>query len=183
VEKDNRNKSNAKTAFKLAGITVLMFGFGFALVPLYDVFCEVTGLNGKTADGPVEVRKVEVDKSRTVNVQFIANLNNNAPWKFKPEVFEMKVHPGELKDTRFFAQNLTDNNRVAQAVPSVTPGEAASHFNKTECFCFTEQEFQAKEGRWMPLRFMVDPDLPDNVTTLTLSYTFFELDKVTMNTD
>ncbi|TNF92804.1 MAG: cytochrome c oxidase assembly protein [Gammaproteobacteria bacterium] len=178
-----QQKSHNKTVGLLAGLTVFMFGFGFALVPLYDVFCEVTGLNGKTADGPAVVTEKRVDKNRTVNVQFIANLNNNAPWKFKPEVFEMKVHPGELKDTRFFAQNLTKENRAAQAVPSVSPGEAASHFNKTECFCFTRQVFKANEGRWMPLRFMVDPDLPDHLTTLTLSYTFFELDKVAMNTD
>ncbi len=162
----------------LVGMVFFMSGFSFALVPLYDVFCEITGLNGKTADGPVAVDTKKVDLDRTVRVQFIANLNSGAPWKFKPQVFEMKVHPGQLNDTVFFAQNLTDKGKVAQAIPSVAPGLAAQYFHKTECFCFNEQAFKPGEERDMPLRFMVDPLIPEDITTLTLSYTFFELDKV-----
>ena len=162
----------------LVVMVFFMSGFSFALVPLYDVFCEVTGLNGKTAEGPAEISKIQVDLERTVKVQFIANLNGDAPWKFKPDVFEMEVHPGQLNETVFYAQNLADESKVAQAIPSVVPGLAAQYFHKTECFCFNEQTFKANEGRDMPLRFMVDPELPENITTLTLSYTFFELDKV-----
>jgi cytochrome c oxidase assembly protein subunit 11 len=171
-------KSNKKIVTVLVAMVFFMSGFSFALVPLYDVFCDITGLNGKTADGPAVISSNEVDLDRTVKVQFIASLNNEAPWEFRPDVFEVKVHPGELNETFFFAKNLTSQSKVAQAVPSVAPGQAALYFHKTECFCFSEQGFKPNEGRDMPLRFMVDPELPENIETLTLSYTFFELDKV-----
>lgn len=171
-------RSNKKVVTMLVAMAFFMTGFGFALVPLYDIFCEVTGLNGKTADGPVVVKSVKVDESRLVTVQFVANLNKNAPWKFRPAVFEMQVHPGKLMETSFYAENLTDKNKVAQAVPSVTPGQVAKYFKKTECFCFTQQAFKPKEGRNMPLRFMLDPEFPEDINTVTLSYTFFELGKV-----
>lgn len=174
VEKGKHNK----TVTLLVVMVFFMSGFSFALVPLYDVFCEVTGLNGKTEDGPAEIRDIQVDMDRTVKVQFVTNLNNNAPWKFKAKVYEMEVHPGQMYETSFYAQNLTSNRKVAQAVPSVSPGLAAEHFSKTECFCFTQQAFEANEGKDMPLRFMVNPELPENIRALTLSYTFFELDKV-----
>lgn len=171
-------KSNKKVVITLVAMVFFMSGFSFALVPLYDIFCEVTGLNGKTADGPASVSVTKVDESRLVTVQFVANLNKNAPWKFRPAVFEMKVHPGQLMETSFYAENLTDKNRLAQAVPSVTPGRAAKYFKKTECFCFTQQAFKPKEGKNMPLRFMLDPEFPEDINTVTLSYTFFELGKV-----
>jgi len=167
-----------RTVTMLVVMVFFMSGFSFALVPLYDVFCEVTGLNGKTAEGLAEISKVQVDIDRTVRVQFLTNLNNNAPWKFRADVYEMNVHPGQMYETTFFAQNLTSKRKVAQAVPSVSPGVAAEHFSKTECFCFNEQAFEANESKDMPLRFMVNPELPEEITTLTLSYTFFELDKV-----
>ena len=162
----------------LVVMVCFMSGFSFALVPLYDIFCEVTGLNGKTADGPVEISQVQVDKNRTVKVQFLTNLNRQAPWKFKPKVYEMEVHPGQMYETSFYAKNLTASKKVAQAVPSVSPGQAAEYFNKTECFCFTQQAFEANESKDMPLRFMVNPELPSEIEVLTLSYTFFELDKL-----
>ena len=161
----------------LVAMVFFMSGFSFALVPLYDIFCEITGLNGKTADGPVAVEQ-KIDFNRMVKVQFIANMNGAGSWKFKPDVFEMEVHPGKLEDTLFYAENMTDLNKVAQAIPSVVPGQAAIYFHKTECFCFNEQAFEPWEGKNMPLRFMVDPELPDKIKTITLSYTFFELDKV-----
>ncbi|MCW8965014.1 MAG: cytochrome c oxidase assembly protein [Gammaproteobacteria bacterium] len=169
---------HSKTVTMLVAMVFFMSGFSFALVPLYDVFCEVTGLNGKTAEGPAAISKAQVDTDRTVKVQFLTNLNNQAPWKFKADVYEMKVHPGQMYETSFYAQNLTADKKVAQAVASVSPGLAAEHFNKTECFCFNEQAFEANEGKDMPLRFMVNPELPKEITTLTLSYTFFELDKL-----
>ena len=174
VEKGKHNK----TVAMLVAMVFFMSGFSFALVPLYDVFCEVTGLNGKTADGPAEIREIQVDMDRTVKVQFVTNLNNNAPWKFKAKVYEMEVHPGQMYETSFYAQNLTSSRKVAQAVPSVSPGLAAEHFSKTECFCFTQQAFEPNESKDMPLRFMVNPELPEKITALTLSYTFFELDNV-----
>jgi cytochrome c oxidase assembly protein subunit 11 len=177
-DSQTERKSNKKIVTMLVAMVFFMSGFSFALVPLYDVFCEITGLNGKTADGPVAVSTKKVDLSRTVKVQFIANMNSDAPWKFRPDVFEMEVHPGQLNETVFYAQNLADKNKVAQAIPSVAPGQAALYFHKTECFCFNEQEFKPNEGRDMPLRFMVDPELPGKIKTLTLSYTFFELNKV-----
>ncbi|MBI5040118.1 MAG: cytochrome c oxidase assembly protein, partial [Gammaproteobacteria bacterium] len=137
-----------------------MFGFGFAMVPFYDVFCDLTGLNGRTAAGPAADIVYSVDEKRTVTVEFIANINENLPWDFKPEVVQMQVHPGQAYTTRFYARNRNRDAMVGHAVPSVTPGVAAQHFKKTECFCFTEQRFAAGEGRWMPVRFVVDPELP-----------------------
>ena len=167
---------NKHTVIYLVAIVFFMSGFSFALVPLYDIFCEVTGLNGKTGDGPATVSAVKVDKDRLVTVQFIANMDKS-DWQFKPTVYEMKVHPGEMQETSFFARNLHQDGRMARAVPSVSPGQAAQYLRKTECFCFTQQAFKANEGRDMPLRFMVDPELPEKLTTLTLSYTFYEIDE------
>ena len=175
--KETTRRSNKKTVTALVAMVFFMSGFSFALVPLYDVFCEITGLNGKTADGPVVVETNKVDLNRTVKVQFIANLNHSA-WQFRPEVFEIEVHPGQLNETSFYAKNMAAHNKVAQAVPSVSPGQAALYFHKTECFCFNEQKFKPNEGKNMPLRFMVDPELPEKIKTLTLSYTFYELNKV-----
>ncbi len=162
---------------QLVVLVIGMFGFGFALVPLYDVFCDITGLNGKT-DSQAAVVAEAPDTDRTVTVEFIGNVNESAPWSFRPAVARMEVHPGKLYDTTFFAENLTDEVLVGQAVPSVAPGQAARHFQKTECFCFTRQEFAAGEGRDMPVRFIVAPELPGYVETVTLSYTFFATEQV-----
>ena len=168
--------SNARLVKRLLLAVTAMFGFGFAMVPLYDVFCDLTGLNGKVG-GRVEAVQLEADLDRTVMVEFVANLNQTMPWEFRPEVSRMEVHPGKVYRTSFYAQNRTDRLMVGQAIPSVTPGAAAQHFKKTECFCFTEQQFAAGEGRDMPVMFMVDPGLPDDVEVVTLSYTFFDKQK------
>ncbi len=154
-----------------------MFGFGFAMVPFYDVFCEWTGLNGRTSDTPAASVDYQIDTDRLVTVEFVANLNQQMPWEFRPEVAKMQVHPGQAYTTRFYAKNRTQATMVGHAVPSVTPGLAALHFKKTECFCFTEQRFEAGEGRWMPVRFVVDPELPGKYEVMTLSYTFFDSGK------
>lgn len=167
--------ANRRLVRKLLLAVVAMFGFGFALIPLYDVFCEVTGLNGKTGTRAVAVEKGAVDTERTVTVEFVANVNVSAPWEFAPTVTRMQVHPGEFYQTSYRARNLAAEPLVGQAVPSVSPGQAARHFQKIECFCFTRQEFAAKEGRDMPVVFMVDPALPSDISTVTLSYTFFKL--------
>jgi cytochrome c oxidase assembly protein subunit 11 len=163
---------------KLAVLTVGMFGFGYLLVPLYDVFCDITGLGGRTSNEAAVNVTVEPDLDRTVEVEFIASLNQGAPWEFRPMVSRMTVHPGQMYTTEFWARNLRDVDRVGQAVPSVAPGTAAKFFEKTECFCFERQEFAAGEGKPMPVTFIVDPELPAHVDTITLSYTFFALDQV-----
>lgn len=155
-----------------------MFGFGFAMIPFYNVFCEWTGLNGRTADGPSAAVDYQTDTQRTVTVEFVASVNENLPWEFRPEVVRMQVHPGQAYTTRFYARNRTQAAMVGHAVPSVAPGVAARHFRKTECFCFTEQRFAGNEGRWMPVRFVVDPALPDKYEVVTLSYTFFDTTQV-----
>lgn len=155
-----------------------MFGFGFALVPLYDVFCDITGLNGKT--GRVEASIVDlsqVDTSRTIEVRFIASTNAGLPWSFEPVVKKMEVHPGKLYKAMYQVRSTTEKPTTGQAIPSVSPGLAAEYFNKTECFCFTEQKLAGFEEREMPLRFIIDNAISDNIEQITLSYTFFRVDK------
>lgn len=168
--------ANRRLVWRLLLLTTAMFGFGFAMVPIYDVLCEVTGLNGKTGGRVVAAQPMQVDTSRTVTVEFVANLNLGAPWEFAPSVARMQVHPGQFYQTHFRAKNLANRPMTGQAIPSVAPGLAASHFQKIECFCFNHQRFQAGEGKEMPVTFRIDPDLPSEVRTVTLSYTFFRID-------
>ena len=166
------------TALKLSLIPILMFGFGFALVPLYDVFCEITGLNGKT--GRVEASAIDatqIDTSRLIEVRFLANINAGLPWSFEPVVKKMEVHPGKVYEALYRVRNTSPQPTTGQAIPSVSPGLAAAHFNKTECFCFSEQELAGLEGREMPLRFIIDNAISENIEQITLSYTFFSVDK------
>ena len=159
-------------------IPLLMFGFGFALVPLYDVFCDITGLNGKT--GRIEASQIDaslVDTSRTIEVRFLAGTNTGLPWSFKPLVKKMEVHPGQVYEAVYRVRSSSKDSTLGQAVPSVSPGQAAQHFNKTECFCFTQQELAGFETRDMPLRFIVGTDISEKIEQITLSYTFFSLDK------
>ena len=168
--------ANRRVVRRLLLAVAGMFAFGFALAPLYDVLCQITGLNGKTGGRVVVARPVAVDETRTVTVEFVASLNAAAPWEFAPKVTRMAVHPGQYYQTQFLARNLTGQALTGQAVPSVTPGPAARHFQKIECFCFNRQMFQPGEARAMPVTFMIDPELPPEVRTVTLSYTFFKLD-------
>ncbi len=149
-----------------------MFAFGFALVPLYDAFCEVTGLGGRTSAQAAVVAE-RPDESRTVTVEFVASLGGFAPWDFEPAVTSMQVHPGRLYQTHFVARNRSAARLTGHALPSVAPGSAARHFQKTECFCFTPQEFLPEEQRDMPVVFIIDPELPGHVDRVTLSYTFY----------
>ena len=151
------------------------FAFGFALVPLYDVLCKVAGIgNAEAKAGPAVVQE-HVDPNRTITLEFIANPASVGSYEFRPDVQSMQIHPGKLYDVKFFAKNLTNVASVAQAVPSISPGASARYFRKTECFCFTQQHFKAGEGREMPVRFIVDPQLPANVDKMTLAYAFFDL--------
>jgi cytochrome c oxidase assembly protein subunit 11 len=170
------SQANRRLVKRLLIAVVGMFGFGFALVPLYNVFCDITGLNGKTRNEAVAAVDGEADKSRMVTVEFVASVNQSAPWQFAPTVAKMKVHPGEFYQTSFSAENLTDQALVGQAVPSVSPGLAAQHFQKIECFCFSRQDFKPHENKDMPVVFRLDPNLSPNVSTVTLSYTFFKVE-------
>jgi cytochrome c oxidase assembly protein subunit 11 len=167
--------NNNKTVKKLLLVVVAMFGFGFALVPLYDVFCDITGLNGKTNSTAVAYTASSVDESRTVRVQFITRNAKGIPWKFEPVINEIDVHPGEMKVVSFYAKNNATHDIIGQAVPSVSPGLAANYFHKIECFCFTQQPLSAGTDVEMSLQFYVDLELPADIKTLTLSYTLYDI--------
>ena len=158
---------------RLLLVVLAMFGFGFALVPIYDVMCQAFGINGKTA-GAYQGAQV-VDERRQVRLQFLATNAAGMSWEFRPLADEITVHPGASNEMRFVAHNPTDRPMTAQAVPSVAPSKAAAYFHKTECFCFTQQVLQPGERIEMPVRFIVDRDLPADVKHLTLAYTLFDI--------
>ena len=160
---------------KLVVIAVLMFGFGYALIPVYKQICEVMGVNVLTQkDGTVEFDKnTQVDKTRTITVDFDGNAQG--PWRFRPVVNSMQVHPGELATVMYEVVNTQARTVNAQAIPSYTPQSATPHFKKVECFCFKQQTLKPNEARQMPVVFFIDPALPKEVKTITLSYTFFEI--------
>lgn len=151
-----------------------MFGFCFALVPLYNVFCSATGLNGKTS-GQVGRPIMKTDLSREVTVELLATLNDSVLCEFSPEDKKQRFHPGEYVSTTFRAKNLTDKPIIVQAIPSVTPGLGARHINKVECFCFIKQPLGPFEEKDFPLVYTVDPALPTSIRTLTLAYTLFDV--------
>jgi cytochrome c oxidase assembly protein subunit 11 len=164
------------TAKKLAIFAVAMFGFGYALVPLYSLVCEVTGIGGKTGTITQSAAEAdEVDSDRLVTVEFDTNVDSGLPWKFKAKEFKMKVHPGELSEAVFVVENQSDKPVVGKAIPSVAPEIASKYFNKTECFCFTQQLLEAGESKEMVVRFIVGSQLPDDILVMTLSYKFFQL--------
>jgi cytochrome c oxidase assembly protein subunit 11 len=167
--------ANRRTVKWLILVVIGMFGFGYALVPLYDVICEVTGINGKTGRVSAQAaEQMEVDQNRTVTVEFVANINADLPWEFKPLQTKLEIHPGQTGTVSYVAYNTSDRDMIGQAIPSVAPGLASLYFSKTECFCFTQQLLKAGEKKEMPVRFIIDPRLPKNISTVTLSYTFFE---------
>ena len=171
---ENLAKKNQRLVRKLVFVVIAMFGFGFALVPIYDVFCDLTGINGKTDAEAAEEVIYEVDTSREITIEFVTSLNESAPIEFYAERKKMKVHPGQYYTVNFYAQNKTNKDMVARAIPSISPGITAEYFEKIECFCFDEQTFKAKERKTMPVRFVINPELETRYRTITLSYTFFD---------
>ncbi|MCK4493808.1 MAG: cytochrome c oxidase assembly protein [Methylococcales bacterium] len=165
---------NTRLIRKLLFIVIAMFGFGYALVPLYDVFCDLTGINGKTNATAATETVYKIDKNREITIEFITSLNESAPILFESKRKKMKVHPGQYYTINFYAENKTNQPMLARAIPSISPGMAAEYFIKTECFCFSDQTFNANEGKIMPVRFVIDPELPDRYKTITLAYTFFD---------
>ncbi|MDC0183058.1 cytochrome c oxidase assembly protein [Nitrosomonadales bacterium] len=174
-------KSIKKTTLSLFLFTVFMFGFGYAMVPLYDVFCKITGLNGKTIRVTENVNEQEVVSDRLVKVQFDANINGDLPWTLKPNQRTMRVQPGKFYEAVYTVKNINDKDIVGQAIPSVSPQIASLYFKKAECFCFINQLLKSGETKEMMVRFEVDKELPKGVEELTLSYTFFRVKKVAVN--
>ncbi|MDO6533507.1 cytochrome c oxidase assembly protein [Alteromonas stellipolaris] len=170
-----QTNANNKMVIRLVVIVFGMFGFGFALVPLYDVFCDVTGINGKTENTAAVYEFIEIDESREVTVEFITRTNTGMPWEFRAQTTRMKVHPGELNTVSFYVRNPASNNMMAQAIPSVSPGMAALYLNKTECFCFNQQPLSAGAEAYMPMQFYVDPQLPEEISYFTVQYTLFDV--------
>lgn len=165
--------NNFRTLIKLGSFSVFMFGFGYALIPLYPVICNVLGINQVGVDGnPVNT---QVDRARTVSVEFDSNVHN-MPWKFRPLVSHLSVHPGEIAQVMFEVVNTTDVPVTGQAIPSYGPTSASAYFRKLDCFCFAKQTLAPGERRQMPVVFVVDPSLPLEIPNITLSYTFFEVE-------
>jgi cytochrome c oxidase assembly protein subunit 11 len=182
MSRTTRKQTPAGTVGRLVLIVVGMFGFGWALIPLYGLLCDVTGLGGKTggqyAYDPASER---IDRSRLVKVNFVVNTNDGMPWQFWAEKNGMRVHPGELNEAKFYVKNTTNRTMVGQAVPSVVPLTATDHFHKTECFCFSQQVLEPGEELEMPMRFFVDADLPPNVQSVSLSYALFDITELAGN--
>lgn len=168
-------KLNGTMLVKLLVIALAMFGFGYALVPIYKQICELTGVNILTPKdiSITEISNSQIDKSREVTIEFDANTQG--PWRFRPTVSSMKVHPGEMTQVMYEVVNKQSYKMDAQAIPSYAPQQAAQYFKKMECFCFKQQTLAANEARQMPVVFYIDPKLPKDVKTITLSYTFFEV--------
>jgi len=173
----NTQIDNRRVGLKLAGVALGMFVFGYALVPLYDVICEVTGLNGKTGRAETTVSD-KIDQDRWVTVEFTGNSMSGLPWEFRSLQKTVRVHPGEVAVAYYETRNTAAETITGQAVPSVAPNKAAMYFKKIECFCFSQQQLKAGEYRKMPVRFVVSADLPKEVSTVTLSYAFFNADQV-----
>jgi cytochrome c oxidase assembly protein subunit 11 len=173
---DNRASDNRTTLRKLAVVAVLMFGFGWALIPLYRAICEITGINLVTREDPraaQRAKNTQVDTTRSIVVEFDAN--RQGPWSFRPKVNHMTVHPGQLVQVEYDLVNLEGRKMAGQAIPSYAPRQSAQYFEKLECFCFQQQTLEAGESRKFPVVFFISPDLPGDVKQITLSYTFFEV--------
>jgi cytochrome c oxidase assembly protein subunit 11 len=172
-------RDNRALLGKLAVIAVLMFGFGYAMVPMYKSICEALGINvlslseRQAGAGLADGRNTQIDRSRTISVEFDANARG--PWEFKPAQRSLQVHPGELTTVMYEFRNVQNRTMAAQAFPSYAPKQASAHFNKLECFCFNEYTLAPGESKRWPVVFVIDPRLPKDVTTITLSYTFFEV--------
>jgi cytochrome c oxidase assembly protein subunit 11 len=171
-------RANRRTATKLALVAVAMFGFGYVLASFYDEICRAVGIGGKTDRIEAQAVGPYVDQSRTVTVEFTGNAATGLPWEFRPLTKRLDVHPGQTIEVRYYVRNTAGEAITGQAIPSVTPGRAAAHFKKIECFCFTQQQLKAGEAREMLVRFVVSPEVASDVHTITLSYAFFNADKL-----
>lgn len=170
--------ANRRLALKLGVAALAMFGVGYALIPLYNLFCEITGVGGKTGQVGAQVAaESRIDVSRDVTIEFTGHASTGLPWEFRPMQHKLALHPGETKVVKYYVRNNTDEEITGQAIPSVAPNQAALYFKKIECFCFSQQTLKPGEGREMPVRFIVMDKLPKDIGVITLSYTFFNTDK------
>ncbi len=167
---------NRRLVGRLAVLAVAMFGFGYAMVPLYGAFCDITGLGGRSVNIAANTEGMQ-SSDREVRIRFLATTNSHLPWKFQPLEKTSTVKLGELSETKYLAMNPTPQDMIGQATYNVVPPEASLYFVKTECFCFTEQLLAANESREMPVYFFVKPDLPESIKEITLSYTFYRNEK------
>ncbi|CAN1503692.1 COX11 Cytochrome oxidase assembly factor [Methylophilaceae bacterium] len=172
-QKQQLDLKNKILVHKLLWLLLGSLLFAFALVPIYDVLCEMTGLNGKTNNTAAVLTKAKVDETRWVTVQFTTNVMPGLGWNFYPKQSSIKMHPGQIETVVFIAKNTTNQVVVGRAIPSITPGIAAANLKKIECFCFINQALKPGEEKEMPLRFFVSPELPKDVSDMTLSYAFF----------
>lgn len=178
----NLTSANRRVVFKTVVATLVMFGFGFALVPLYSLVCQAFGINGQTQRiTETTLQQMPVDKTRTITVKLDANTNSRLPWRFEAKQREVTVHPGEMTRIAYQALNLSGSDITGQAIYSVTPIEAAMYFKKTDCFCFKRQLLKSGEEKDMPVVFVVDKDLPAGIKNIVLSYTFLRADKYASN--
>ena len=168
------SRANRRLTWTLVAIAIGAFGFGFALVPLYRVLCDVTGFGDQTRLLRRAKAAEHPDLSRTITIEFLGNPASAGSWDFRPVSRTVEVHPGKLYSTEFFAHNLTGRDITAQAIPDIAPSKLAGYFHKTECFCFSPQHFKVNEERNMPVRFIVDPAIPKYVDRITLNYTFYD---------
>lgn len=169
------NQGSKKTIRTLCFAVLGMFTFSFALVPLYNVFCEVTGLNGKIELRATNNTNIEIDDGRDVSIQFVSHNNEEMPWTFEPSEDSIKIKTGKYHTATFYVKNPTNRTMIAQAIPSVAPSNAASHLKKLECFCFEQQELAPGEEALLPVRLIFDNDLPSSINSVVLSYTIFDV--------
>jgi cytochrome c oxidase assembly protein subunit 11 len=169
----NADRANRASLLKFTLVTIIMFAFGYSLVPFYEQICKATGL--RDIDAADAITNTQVDSTRTVRIELDANVSK-LPWRFRPDTSIVEVHPGQVMNVLYEVENTSDRPMTGQAVPSYGPPLAAEYFKKLECFCFTKQSFAPHEKRRMPVVFVVDPKVPKDVNTIALSYTFFEVE-------
>jgi len=168
-------QKNRTVLLRLLGGALGMVGFAFALVPLYNVFCNITGFNGKTGEQVEAVANMQAVESRDVSLEFIATKAKDGALQFRPKDKRMELHPGKIYSTEFYVKNDTNKPVVLQAVPSMSPGLSAQYLHKTECFCFSQQPLAAGEEKWMPVHFFLDTDFPEDINKMTLQYTLYDI--------
>jgi cytochrome c oxidase assembly protein subunit 11 len=178
VDNKDRQRANARLVWGMVLAAGVMFGFGFAIAPYYDAICDYVGIGGRVK-GASQEQVYQADQNREITVEFVSAVNGTMPLEFHPETTKLKIHPGQYYTVNFYAENTSDKKIMGRAIPSISPAWATAHFKKTECFCFSEQEFQPHEGRHMPVRFVVDPEVQTDITEMALAYTFFDITEKT----
>ena len=178
MDSKDRRQANARLVWGMALAAMVMFGFGFAIAPYYDAICDYVGIGGRVKEASPE-QAYQADQAREITVDFVTAVNGKMPLEFRAETAKLKVHPGQYYTVNFYAENTSDHKLVGRAIPSISPAWASAHFQKTECFCFSEQEFEPHKGRRMPVRFTVDPSVQADITEMALAYTFFDITEKT----